>query len=80
MKITINGNNQNEWASITEIEINGQGDSSPVGPDPEPDSDTTPPSVKITSPADSAVINASSGRQITIQGTASDDTMGAASG
>jgi hypothetical protein len=77
VKITINGNNQNEWASITEIEINGQGDSSPVGPDPEPDSDTAPPSVKITSPAaDSAVINASSSRQITIQGTASDDTMG----
>ena len=29
VKITINGNNQNEWASITEIEINGQGDSRP---------------------------------------------------
>ena len=59
VKITINGNNQNEWASITEIEINGQGDRHPVGPDPEPDSDTTPPSVKITSPAaDSAIINA----------------------
>lgn len=79
MKITINGNNsQNEWASITEIEINGQGDSSsPVVPDPEPDSDTLPPSVKITSPAaDSAVINVSSSSQITIQGTASDNTMG----
>ena len=78
MKITINGNNsQNEWASITEIEINGQGDSSrPVVPDPEADSDTLPPSVKITSPAaDSAVINVSSS-QITIEGTASDNTMG----
>lgn len=82
VKITINGNSQNEWASIAEIEINGQGESSPADSDPDPDtypepvSDTIPPSLKITSPAvDSPVINASSS-QITIEGTASDNTMG----
>jgi F5/8 type C domain/Bacterial Ig domain len=79
VKITINGNSQNEWAGIAEIEINAQGENSThIDPDsdPYPDDDTLPPSVKITSPAaDSPVINVTSS-QITIQGTASDNTMG----
>jgi hypothetical protein len=78
VKITINGNNQNEWTSITEIEINAQGDNTRIEPDSDPyhDDDTLPPSVKIISPvADSAVINVTSS-QITIQGTASDKIMG----
>jgi F5/8 type C domain/Bacterial Ig domain len=79
VKITINGNSQNEWPGIAEIEINTQGENSThIDPDsdPYPDDDTLPPSVKITSPAaDSPVINVSSS-QITIQGTASDNTMG----
>jgi F5/8 type C domain/Bacterial Ig domain len=78
VKITINGNNQNDWTGISEIEINAQGDNTRIDPDSDPyhDDDTLPPSVKITSPAaDSAVINVTSS-QITIQGTASDNTMG----
>jgi F5/8 type C domain/Bacterial Ig domain len=79
VKITINGNSQNEWAGIAEIEINAQVENSThIDPDsdPDPDDDTLPPSVKITSPAaDSPVINVSSS-QITIEGTASDNTMG----
>jgi hypothetical protein len=78
VKLTINGNNQNEWASISEIEINAQGDNTRIDPvsDPYPADDTLPPSVKITSPAaDSPVVNVSSS-QITIQGTASDNILG----
>ena len=54
VKITINGNNQNEWASIAEIGINAQGDNNThIDPDsdPFPGDDTLPPSVKITNPA-----------------------------
>jgi hypothetical protein len=78
VKLTINGNNQNEWASISEIGINAQGDNTRIDPvsDPYPADDTLPPSVKITSPAaDSPVVNVSSS-QITIQGTASDNILG----
>ena len=37
VKITINGNNQNEWASIAEIGINAQGDNNThIDPDSDP--------------------------------------------
>ena len=45
MKITVTGNTQSDWVSITEIDVIGGGASS---------SDTTPPSVTSTSPASGA--------------------------
>ena len=44
VKITVNGNSINDWASISEIKVLGNLITQP------PNSDTTPPSVIITSP------------------------------
>jgi hypothetical protein len=63
VRITVNGNSVNQWASITEIDVNGY----------TPVADTTAPSVAITSPAvGSTIITTNS--MITVQGTAADNT------
>src|SRR6476620_925910 len=48
VKITVNGNSINDWASISEIKVLGNLITQP------PNSDTTPPSVTSTSPASGA--------------------------
>jgi hypothetical protein len=63
MRITVNGNSQNMWASISEIDVNGY----------TPLADTAAPSIKITSPLTGSTLSQQNGK-ITVQGTASDNS------
>jgi len=63
VRITVNGNTQTLWTSITEIGVNGH----------EPIKDTIDPAIEITSPANGATLIQQNGK-ITFHGTASDDT------
>jgi hypothetical protein len=58
VRVTVTGNSQNNWASITEIAVNGKHayyEPKPVPP-PTP-TDTTPPTVAITFPVNGATVS-----------------------
>lgn len=64
VKITVTGNTQNDWISITEIDIVGSALQQPTPPHPPP-GDTSPPTVSIISPP-----NGATGVAVTISVTA----------
>lgn len=63
----IDRGSNSEWVSITEIDVNG------YSPSTTTTTDTTRPTVKITSPSDRSTVTASASGTIKVRGTASDN-------
>ena len=52
VRVTVNGNNENNWASITEISVSGSGSTTPPTPPPTPPTGTNFPYAFVGSPQD----------------------------
>ena len=77
VRVTVTGNSQSNWASITEIEVNGEQDYKPEPepiptPTPIPTQDSTLPSISISNPSNGQSFSAGT-TSVTVSGTASDN-------